>query len=388
MRRPAVGLSDARISLHCGDARAVLPTLPADSIDAVVTDPPYHLVSTASGGSARIKINSPAHPFYRPRRGFMGTTWDGGGISFDPSLWAEVLRVAKPGAHLLAFGGPRTYHRLVRAVEDAGWEIRDCLVWAYASGLPKSRNLSGRWAGWGSALKPAWEPIVLARRPFTGNLAANVLRHGTGAINVEACRIPAHPHRQGQPDRPEGRPAGRWPSNVLLTDPIFDGQAAGVVGGGATTSGILRAGRHRKGSVESSKVCFGRFGGDTTHFDTYGDTGGYSRFFLVPKASRTEREHGLAVELAAGRRSRTGSGSRLNTHPTVKPVALIAHLLRLVTPPGGLVLDPFVGSGTTAVAAHADGFGCIGIEIDPAYADIASARMRAAVRRDTAKRTG
>lgn len=381
MSRPPVRLSDTRIKLLCGDARAVLPTLPPDSIDAVVTDPPYHLASAAHMSSPR--INGPA--FRRPRRGFMGTTWDGGGVSFDPSLWAEVLRVARPGAHLLAFGGPRTYHRLVCAVEEAGWEIRDCLVWAYASGLPKSRNLSGRWAGWGSALKPAWEPIVLARRPFTGTLAANVLHHGTGAINVEACRIPVHAHGQGQP---EGWPAGRWPSNVLLTDPIFDGQVTGVVGGGRTTSGILRRGRHRRPSVESSKVCFGRFGGDTTRFDTYGDTGGYSRFFLVPKASRTEREHGLAFEMQASSPSSTVSGSRLNTHPTVKPVALIAHLLRLVTPPGGIVLDPFVGSGTTAVAAHAEGFGCIGIEIDAAYVDIASARVSAAARVHAAKRMG
>ncbi|MEX0626129.1 MAG: site-specific DNA-methyltransferase [Chloroflexota bacterium] len=394
---------DARLQLFSADCRELLPSLPAESVDAVVTDPPYHLLNASRHSSLRAR--NPQHPFRSGAgpRGFMGQRWDGGAVAFEPDLWAEVLRVAKPGAHLLAFGGTRTSHRLATAIEDAGWEIRDCLVWAYASGFPKSRNLGAEWTGWGTALKPAWEPIVMARKPLVGSVVRNVSEHGTGALNIDACRIPTEaggrPHRVTDP-KPEtngavyaGRRAvgtgfdggsradattaqGRWPANLILGDPIFDGGTPGVVGGRHATSGLLRAGR-RRGSVEAAKVCYGVFGGYRTTRDTYGDSGGFSRFFLIPKASRSEREAGL--HSVHERRSLRAHGRR-NHHPTVKPVALLRHLVRLVMPPDGIVLDPFVGSGTTAIAAQLEGMRCLAIEMEPEYLAIAVARLHAARR--------
>jgi len=154
------------IDLMLGDCRERMATLEPESVDSIVTDPPYGL-------------------------SFMGKGWDHGvpGVQF----WAEALRVAKPGAHLLAFGGTRTFHRLAVAIEDAGWEVRDCVMWVYGSGFPKSHNLSGEWSGWGTALKPAWEPVIVARKPLVGTVAANVLAHGTGALNIDGCRVPGEP---------------------------------------------------------------------------------------------------------------------------------------------------------------------------------------------------
>jgi site-specific DNA-methyltransferase (adenine-specific) len=394
---------DARVQLFSADCRELLPSLPAESVDAVVTDPPYHLLSASRRNSPRVP--NPHHPFRSASgsRGFMGQRWDGGAIAFEQELWAAVLRVAKPGAHLLAFGGTRTYHRLAAAIEAAGWEIRDCLVWAYASGFPKSRNLDGEWTGWGTALKPAWEPIVMARKPPVGSVACNVTEHGIGALNIDGCRIPTEargrPRRVTDP-RPEtngadyagrrtagtgfdgGRCAdgttsqGRWPANLILGDPIFDGGMPGVVGGRHATSGVLRAGR-RRGSVEAAKVCYGVFGGYRTTSDTYGDSGGFSRFFLIPKASRSEREAGLhPVHEQRSVRTRP----RRNHHPTVKPIALLRHLVRLVTPPDGTVLDPFVGSGTTAIAAQLECIRSVAVELEPEYLAIAVARLHAARR--------
>lgn len=341
--------------IHHGDCLEVMARFDPGEVDAIVTDPPYGL-------------------------GFMGKAWDHGapGIPF----WAEMLRVAKPGAHLLAFGGTRTVHRMTTAIEDAGWEIRDCLVWAYASGFPKSHNLSGDWQGWGTALKPAWEPIVMARKPLRGTVATNVATFGTGALNVDGTRIAtsdvvnlpgpnsgvAWRAMEGRPpaDRPAftQSPAGRWPANVILTDPIFDGGVVGVVGGGDTTSGL---GTRR--SPTDASFNGGWAGAD--HVDaTYGDSGTYSRFFLIPKADRGERE---PVGLAGfeGQRETV----RRNVHPTVKPVDLMRHLVRLVTPPGGIVLDPFLGSGTTGIACEMEGFDWIGIEKEAEYVAIAEARL-------------
>ena len=391
---------DARVQLFAADCRELLPLLPAASVDAVITDPPYHLLAGSRRGSVRAR--NPHHPFRSTSgpRGFMGQCWDGGAIAFEPDLWAEALRVSKPGAHLLAFGGTRTYHRLATAIEDAGWEIRDCLVWAYASGFPKSRNLDGERTGWGTALKPAWEPIVLARKPLVGNVARNVTEHGTGALNIDSCRIPTgvrgRPQRVIDPkpeangavyagrqeagngfdgrSRAEGTTShGRWPPNLVLGDPIFDGGIPEVMGGRQATSGLLRAGR-RRASVEAAKVCYGVFGGYRTTSDTYGDSGGFSRFFLIPKASRSEREAGLHP--MHDRRS-VRAQERRNHHPTVKPVALLRHLVRLVTPPDGTVLDPFVGSGTTAIAAQLEGMRCLAVELEPDYLAIAAARLHA-----------
>ena len=177
--------------IHLGDSFAVLPTLQAESFDSVVTDPPYHLTANKKGGSgdASVNLNSPAGRA-RITAGFMGKKWDGGDIAFRPEFWMEVLRVMKPGAHLVAFGGTRTYHRLAAAIDNAGFEIRDQLAWIYGSGFPKSSNQSGEWEGYGTALKPAWEPIVLARKPLVGTVPENLAAHGVGALNIDGCRIP------------------------------------------------------------------------------------------------------------------------------------------------------------------------------------------------------
>jgi site-specific DNA-methyltransferase (adenine-specific) len=277
--------------------------------------------------------------------------------------WCEqwgraAYRVAKPSAYLLAFGGTRTVHRMTVALEDAGWIIRDMLVWGYASGFPKSK----------ASLKPAWEPIVMARKP-------GPLRE----LNIDYCRVPTNEvfvpfddeERTGTP-----RYLGRWPANVLLTEPIFDGGWEGVVGGGETTSGKMMP-----TEVVGKRTVFGQdaLKGYTT-IETYGDSGTYSRFFLVPKADRADREPltpgtypgplpKLPAELGGP------SPQRFNTHPTVKPTELMRHLVRLVTPTGGVVLDPFLGSGTTALAAEMEGFAWIGIEREAEYVAIAEARL-------------
>ena len=313
------------------------------SVDAVVTDPPYGL-------------------------SFMGKHWDHGvpGEAF----WREALRVAKPGAHLLAFGGTRTYHRLACAIEDAGWEIRDCVMWVYGSGFPKSHNLRGQWSGWGTALKPAWEPVIVARKPLVGTVAANVLAHGTGGINVDGCRVGTGDDRisggtSGGSDGAVGewgyssgfeRPSGgRWPANV-----IHDGSDE-VVGlfpqqrnGGANVS------PRRKAGVRTN-IMSGTGLSEPTNRAYAGDSGSAARFFYCAKASKRDRDEGC-------------EGNR-NGHPTVKPTALMRYLCRLVTPPGGVVLDPFMGSGSTGKAAILEGFQFVGIEQEPEYLEIARARI-------------
>jgi site-specific DNA-methyltransferase (adenine-specific) len=428
--------------IHHGDCLEVMAGMPDASVDAIVTDPPYDLLTTSRNGSRR--VNNPDTPAGRTGRGFMGKTWDGTGIAFRVETWAEALRVAKPGAHLLAFGGTRTYHRMAVAIEDAGWEIRDCLVWAYASGFPKSLNLDRDWKGWGTALKPAWEPIVMARKPLRGTVSTNVLTHGTGALNIDGTRIPldageapdgrdgeatastrygdkvhATPGRrirgpQSDPRKREGvvgtdlgisnadvekfqlaqrestermASLGRWPANVILTDPIFDGDVDGVVGGGEAAVGKMHS-FHRNGPQREIYGKDALAGYQVS--ETYGDTGTYSRFFLIPKADRSDREPVLGgyveasehrtlsggVSVAEGRTAVRGRpGLRENSHPTVKPTDLMRHLVRLVTPPGGRVLDPFLGSGTTALACEMEGFEWIGIEKEAEYVAIAEARL-------------
>lgn len=432
--------------IHHGDCIEVMATFDVESVDAIVTDPPYGL-------------------------GFMGKDWDSpGGVGNYPmrrttaantvntgasrqggrqrstidfarrqardmreyqawcELWAgEALRVAKPGAHLLAFGGSRTYHRLACAIEDAGWEVRDCLVWAYASGFPKSAN-PGRqhdlaqcrkagthnddsehvclmvapveWYGLGTALKPAWEPIILARKSVRGTVAANVQEYGTGALNIDGCRIEAPEgsvvsmaHSETGAARGMGgglkggnrstpQTLGRWPANVVLTDPVFDGGWEGVVGGGEAPGGISY---RENGSIGGMFGQIGQFPVGTPNAG-YGDSGTYSRFFLVPKADRADREPVIAGgaqrvvsvwggdedDLTPGKKSTI---ARQNVHPTVKPTDLMRHLIRLVTPSGGTVLDPFLGSGSTAIAAELEGFEWIGIEKEAEYVAIAEARL-------------
>lgn len=361
-----------------GDCIDVMAGMDPESVDAIVTDPPYDLLSTGARNGSR-RINNPDNPAGRSARGFMGKAWDGTGIAFRPETWEAAYRVAKPSAYLLAFGGTRTVHRMTVALEDAGWIIRDMLVWGYASGFPKSK----------ASLKPAWEPIVMARKPGPLRMLA-----------IDECRIgfegwmtrhtvSAGDHR----DRWEGNRStgevtdngGRWPANIVLTDPIFDGDVDGVVGGGIADVGKMHS-FHRNGGQRSVYGADARAGYQTS--ETYGDSGTYSRFFLIPKAARSDREPVLGGQLRAeeartlpsGYAKERGDGwnpppLRENVHPTVKPVDLMRHLVRLVTPTGGTVLDPFLGSGTTGLAAEMEGFAWIGIEREAEYVAIAEARL-------------
>lgn len=323
------------VALAQGDCRQVLARLPAASAHAVVCDPPYEL-------------------------GFMGKAWDSSGVAFQVETWAAVLRVLKPGGHLLAFGGTRTFHRMACAMEDAGFELRDTLSWLYGSGMPKNAQ---------TQMKPAWEPVLMARAPLAGTMKANVLAHGTGALNVDACRLPASDgylenrvtqggdhFSIGSTGRTRGttfnpNPFGRWPANVLL-----DEQAAALLDAQSGERGRTGALVSRNANGRASVALEGghRMGPSVTF--GHGDTGGASRFFYVAKASRAER----------------GAG---NNHPTVKPLALMRWLVRLVTPPGGLVLDPFAGSGTTLLAARLEGRRAFGVELEAAHVEIAERRL-------------
>jgi site-specific DNA-methyltransferase (adenine-specific) len=362
-----------RVTLHVGDCLDVLPTLATASVDAIVTDPPYEL-------------------------GFMGKHWDGSGIAYSVPLWRECLRVLKPGGHLLAFGGTRTFHRLAVAVEDTGFEIRDevaVLLWAYGSGFPKSHNLKDDWQGWGTALKPAHEPVIVARKPLAGTVAANVLAHSTGALNIDGCRVeapggsPSVARRESaarsgvtprggaiMDDRTsaeryiEQRPGevvGRWPANLVLCHHPVCGERCMPgchVAELDAQSGTLTSGANptRRGS-DRDRTAFGEFAGQAVAHAPRGvDSGGASRFFPTfryqAKAPTKERPKVDGV-----------------AHPTVKPVALIRWLVRLVTPPGGVVLDPFAGSGTTGQAATEEGFSAVLIEREPSYIPLIEKRL-------------
>jgi site-specific DNA-methyltransferase (adenine-specific) len=374
------------IAVRVGDCLDILPTLDAESVDAIVTDPPYHLTTGKKGGSGDAGVNLDS-PYGRSRigTGFMGKKWDGGDVAFRAETWAAALRVAKPGAHLVAFGGTRTFHRLTCAIEDAGWEIRDCLSWLYGSGFPKSHN--GPWGG--TALKPAWEPVILARKPLSGTVAANHAEHGTGALNIDGCRIEGAKRNPGFVNGRPGSPTfgqiskgddgicdtlGRWPANVVLDEAaaaLLDAQSGEREGpGGPATKGSATAwpGGAVQGRIYPK------------------ETGGASRFFYTAKASRSERNAGVEHLPEKKPHGPSGDGrtwdipgskstARANHHPTVKPLDLMQWLCRLVTPKGGLILDPFCGSGSTGRAAIAEGFSFLGIELSEEYAEIARARI-------------
>jgi DNA modification methylase len=525
--------------LH-GDCVDLMRGMPDCSVDAIVTDPPYEL-------------------------GFMGKQWDGAGIAYSLEMWGEALRVLKPGGHLLAFGGTRTYHRMACAIEDAGFEIRDSIHWVYGSGFPKSLNIgkaidkrrderheealtvtvpmaeamkakgltrrdlnaavgrepndagsaqswttvvaggahkprvptleqwivlrsllalehldsevwrlngrkgqpgeawherevvgtsngvsrpgfagetygpdgnlpvevavtvaatdeARRWEGWGTALKPAHEPIVVARKPLVGTVAGNVLVWGTGGLNIDGCRVAsgdtiprvtgagtlggssdgwdrpwksdpdALARRQDRADAAieKANTLGRWPANV-----VFDRTAGEALD---QQSGVSKSQGGRIGKKEHGSVAIGGAGTYEKGDPGFGDTGGASRFFTQAdygpddwpfvyqaKPSRKERNAGLdgMPEQRPNQRTTTGMGTfeekgvakQSNHHPTVKPVALMRHLVRLVTPPGGTVLDPFAGSGTTLVAAVLEGFDVIGCEMTDEYLPIIEGRM-------------
>ena len=427
----------SRFELHLGDCLETLRTMPDNSVDSIVTDPPYGL-------------------------SFMGKKWDYDVPSVE--IWAECLRVLKPGGHLLAFAGTRTQHRMAVRIEDAGFEIRDLIMWCYGSGFPKSLDVSKaidrsagavresigpnkwvergglvqantygtpsrpdettpateaarQWQGWGTALKPALEPITVARKPLSeGTVAANVLQHGTGALNIDGCRVGI----------PEGDKGG-WRPNCYGKDYEYDNEGqflAGVAGsiGKKHAAGRWPANFCHDGSEE---VLAGfpqaRSAGDYCGKETeprnsanympgqtrpgwgYADSGSAARFFYCAKASKRDRDEGLEGFPTGGSAERdgrnhykngsaatNGSGKplngdgktqpRANTHPTVKPTDLMAYLVRLVTPPGGTVLDPFMGSGSTGKAAMREGFRFIGCEMSPEYLEIARARIESALK--------
>jgi site-specific DNA-methyltransferase (adenine-specific) len=409
----ALHYEDAGLRLWHGSNKDILPTFADESFDSIVTDPPYEL-------------------------GFMGKGWDSTGIAYDVDVWRECLRVLKPGGHLLAFGGTRTWHRIAVAIEDAGFEVRDSIAWLYGSGFPKSMNVakaiasgtgrpedirrlnmgeayepSGRgrvnydngsaskmdgapvdvdlpdsaqpWEGWGTALKPAFEPIIVARKPFRGTVAANVLAYGTGALNIDATRI----HTPGSEakvysvartapgatqnatgrtkfddgTRYEGETkAGRWPTNVVLDESQADALDAqtGVLKSG--TGAVKRASSaDRDGNRGAALGAESRPEG--TPMLSYGDSGGASRFFPTfryeAKAPTSERPNVDGT-----------------VHATVKPLELMRWLVRLVTRPGGRVLDIYAGSGTTGEAALLEGMEVDLIELEAEHLPLILARLR------------
>ena len=401
-----------------GDSLEELDKLQENSIDSIVTDPPYEL-------------------------NFMGKGWDNAGISFNTEIWSKCLRVLKPGGHLLAFGGSRTFHRMACAIEDAGFEIRDTIMWLYGSGFPKSMNLGlaidkkkgveskvvgtgksgssdthtrtmnsetkdgksvfggeyeikeaqNEWQGWGTALKPAFEPIIVARKPFKGSLVDNVIKWGVGGLNIDECRIN---FSNNEPDKRVGKidiqkgasknpfatgisdynnttykSNGRFPANLILTyeQMTFDE----VCGGFPNTKGNENIG-HNKND----------------------DSGSASRYFYCAKASKKDRDEGLeeleTKKVNDGRKKdidnafQRGTTLRHNTHPTVKPTELMQYLIRLVTPDNGIILDPFMGSGSTGKACmyenreHNKNYRFIGIEKEKEYYEIAKERIKNADR--------
>ena len=415
-----------------------MKTMEADSIDSIVTDPPYEL-------------------------GFMGKSWDSSGIAFNVEVWQEALRVLKPGGHLIAFSGSRTYHRMAVAIEDAGFEIRDQIMWVYGSGFPKSHDVSKaidkqagavrevvgtritgaamsgkvsgiengeggtdfgsgtneinitapataaakQWQGWGTALKPAHEPMVLARKPLIGTVANNVLTFGTGGLNIDGSRIEGVPPSVPQPSlgvkervtygfgTGEGRngemsqATGRFPANF-----IHDGSDEVVAlfpdsKGMATQKSGANVNVYGGNALNKSATTFPevRLG--------FNDSGSAARFFYCAKASKKDRNEGLdgfEVKRSSGYGYDHGLGNagegmfkdrnpiKQNYHPTVKPTTLMQYLVRLVTPPNGIVLDPFLGSGSTGKAAMYEGFNFVGIELTPEYLPIAKARILFALR--------
>lgn len=403
--------------------------MPDCSIDTIITDPPYGLK-------------------------FMGQQWDHGvpGVPF----WEAALRVAKPGAMMFAFGGTRTHHRLMCAIEDAGWEIRDCLMWLYGSGFPKGlclsyefentlctrachyprrhperekevvhwfhadgtqradkppfrHRLAGTWWGWNCGLKPAWEPIVLAMKPLDGTFAQNAAKWGVAGLWIDGGRIGTsvetwpksrsyapgqmQPGGKGDTQATGPTPQGRWPANVVLDEAagaLLDRQS------GQLTSGYADVLRRSSGKNWSG----GWAGGDEAD-KCYGDTGGASRFFYCAKASRAEREAGLdgiptkplnwsSGDQSPGTFQAEGTQREVqNNHPTVKPIALLRYLCRLTrTPVGGVLLDPFMGSGSTGCAAVMEGRSFIGIEINPEYCEIARGRIAHAEAEEEAREVG
>ena len=456
--------------------------IPDNSIDSIVTDPPYHLYSIVKRfgkeDAAPAKFGTDG-VFQRASKGFMGKEWDGGDVSYDPATWAECLRVLKPGGHMLCFGGSRTFHRIAVAIEDAGFELRDTVMWVYGSGFPKSHNVGkaitalektgkscpqglrearmgenykptgqedyrkGRkfsseiendnapteltdngkqWEGWGSALKPAFEPIILARKPLDGTIAGNALKWGVGGINIDGCRVALQDGEDISVDRGDGAKEldtrgqgwgfkavsrgnqGRWPANF-----IHDGSEEVLalmpdIGGGSYKAANAR--------VRNNGIGLGTLetrAGSSNAPDNDGDSGSAARFFMkcewdggidtdiaarfnyCAKASKNDRDEGcedipIKTKVFNGQSAESSPDMKpveerfttqaRNHHPTVKPTSLMRYLCRLITPPNGLILDPFMGSGSTGKAAILEGFRFMGLDITEEYMPIAEARVK------------
>lgn len=352
-----------------GDSRELLKDFADDTFDSCVTDPPYALVSITKRfgkpGSAPAKDRDGLYK--RASAGFMGRTWDTGETAFDAEFWRGVLRVMKPGAHLLAFGGRRSCHWLWVAIEQAGFEICDSVYWVYGSGFPKSHNQHDEWEGWGTALKPAVEPICLARKPLIGTVKKNLETYGTGCLNIDGCRVEADGGSPAAKRRATARITGNAPmqDRTLGVSTAHEAEDLGKIGrrGSAEVYMRERAGEAlgrwpanliHDGSDEVLEVF-----PNSDHPSRKSSRDGAARFFYCAKASKSERGEG-------------------NSHPTVKPIALMRYLCRLVTPPSGLILDPFMGSGSTGLAAIAEGFRFVGIEREEDYYQIAVKRLEAA----------
>ena len=335
-------------------------------VDSVVTDPPYHLTSITERygkeGSAPAKDRDGL--YQRQAKGFMGKEWDGGDIAFRKETWELAYKLLKPGGHLLAFSASRNYHRMAVAIEDAGFEIRDQIMWIYGSGFPKSLNLGD---GWGTALKPAHEPIVMAKKRLEGTNKQNKDKYGTGGINIDGCRVETNPEVDDMLREVER--VQRDENNVWSNK----------------NSGFKNENNNLTGVRED-----GRYPANVMHGGLQEE---WAKYFYCPKTSKTEREVGLddfetkKMGMSGGAQSK-GEGydkaqsiglnrviEKKNTHPTVKPVELMRYLCRLVTPKGGVVLDPFMGSGSTGMAAKDEGFDFIGIEKDEEYYKICESRI-------------
>lgn len=338
-------------------------------VDSIVTDPPYEL-------------------------GFMGKSWDSTGIAFQTKTWELAYNLLKPGGHLLAFSGSRTYHRMAVAIEDAGFEIRDQIMWLYGSGFPKSRNIGN---GLGTALKPAHEPIVMARKPVEGTIVENVSKHGTGGINIDECRIES----SDNPMKWESPRGGIWKTDsdakAELTENEKGRFPANVIHDGSDE--VLDLLPYTKSGKMAQHIKGGQFNTYGKHYprwtETIGDEGSAARFFYCAKTSRSERNQGLddleekTTSSMSGRRdphemqdSKIDNDvtsrfvtKRKNIHPTVKPLDLMRYLCRLVTPKGGIVLDPFMGSGSTGMAAKDEDLWFIGIEKEEEYFEICKRRI-------------
>jgi site-specific DNA-methyltransferase (adenine-specific) len=377
-----------KVGLCCGDSLHFLRDQPDNRYDSFVSDPPYALVSITKrfANSPRSeRTENTENPYGRTGRGFMGQRWDNGDTAHSIEFWEECLRVLKPGAHVVAFAGTRTYHRLACAIEDAGFEIRDQIGWCFGSGFPKSHNAGN---GWGTALKPAWEPICLARKPLVGTVAENVLQHGTGAINIDGCRIHADDAKgyeytvartmpgAGQNKTGERKQQGvsftgktqdgRWPAN-LIHDGSDEVVEAFPDAPGQQQDVALDAPSARTGNVYGKMNRHGEKSADRRYHDR-----GSTDFAALPGMRRDDSGSAARFFYAAKADTDDRLGSK---HPTVKPIDLMQWLVRLITPKGGLVLDPFAGTGTTAEACFREGMRCMLVERETEYHDDIRRRM-------------